>query len=372
MNLAEDLRVRTVILKVTNDCNLGCRYCFVDAKAPRGCFMSVDAIARLIEQLEHGNAAEEIEFVFHGGEPLLAKPKFFERIVDLQCRSRLRISHSIQTNGTLLSRARAHFLDHLGFKIGLSVDGPGRVHDAARVDKGGRGSFHRVQQTIELLCDLGMKFGIIATVSRHNADCAEEIYRLCRTARAPLKLSPICLAGRASKRAQDFQIDAETYARFLLRLAELWLADPEPVEVANLVHLLGGVIAGEHFPGACTQSSACHRSFLAMGPSGDLYPCGMYQGIEEFKYGNVFDIDLAQVNQTTPWRRFEARVSAMEKSCGRCEIAYACHGGCPFRAWTAFGDLHRKDFFCETYLAVVPPILDMIGQRLQSLQKRAV
>ena len=62
----------------------------------------------------------------------------------------------------------------------------------------------------------------------------------------------------------------------------------------------------------------------------------------------------------------------MAKRCARCEIVDACHGGCPFRAWVASGDLDRRDFYCETYRAVVPPVLEMIGRRLQSSAKQAV
>jgi hypothetical protein len=60
--------------------------------------------------------------------------------------ARPRITHTIQTNGTLLDDSWAAFFRQHGFLVGLSIDGPRELHDAYRVDKGGKGSFDRVMR----------------------------------------------------------------------------------------------------------------------------------------------------------------------------------------------------------------------------------
>lgn len=52
--------------------------------------------------------------------------------------------HTIQTNGTLLDDGWGRFLAENGFLVGLSIDGPRAMHDAYRVDKGGKPTFDRV------------------------------------------------------------------------------------------------------------------------------------------------------------------------------------------------------------------------------------
>ena len=53
-------------------------------------------------------------------------------------------AYTIQTNGTRLDDAWGAFFKEHNFLVGLSVDGPGALHDAYRVDKGGAGSFEYV------------------------------------------------------------------------------------------------------------------------------------------------------------------------------------------------------------------------------------
>src|SRR5271165_328625 len=55
-----------------------------------------------------------------------------------------RIENDLQTNGTLLDAEWATFLKEHNFLVGLSCDGPKRLHDHYRVTKGGRPTHHKV------------------------------------------------------------------------------------------------------------------------------------------------------------------------------------------------------------------------------------
>jgi uncharacterized protein len=55
----------------------------------------------------------------------------------------LHIENTIQTNGILLDDQWAEFLHHNHFLVGLSLDGPQKIHDAARVDNSGNGTFEK-------------------------------------------------------------------------------------------------------------------------------------------------------------------------------------------------------------------------------------
>jgi uncharacterized protein len=86
----------------------------------------------------------EIHFSWQGGEPLLMGLQFFKRVVDLQrtyAPKGLDVRNDLQTNGTLISDDFALFFHDHSFLIGVSIDGPEKLHDRFRSVASGRGSF---------------------------------------------------------------------------------------------------------------------------------------------------------------------------------------------------------------------------------------
>ena len=71
--------------------------------------------------------------------------------------------YTIQTNGTKINADWADFFKQHGFLVGLSVDGPQEMHDAYRVNKGGKGSFDRVMRGWEILSNHGVDVTILCT-----------------------------------------------------------------------------------------------------------------------------------------------------------------------------------------------------------------
>ena len=57
----------------------------------------------------------------------------------------------MQTNGTLLTDEWGQFLKDNDFLVGISIDGPPEMHDAYRVDKGGKPTSARVPRGLEVL-----------------------------------------------------------------------------------------------------------------------------------------------------------------------------------------------------------------------------
>lgn len=105
---------------------------------------------------------------FHGGEPTLIGAARFSSMCE---RARLRledlvtVAFSIQTNGTRLSPEWTSVLREHEVHVGISLDGPEAVNDAARVDRKGRGTHHRVLAGIALLRESGIPFQILSVVA---------------------------------------------------------------------------------------------------------------------------------------------------------------------------------------------------------------
>ena len=89
----------------------------------------------------------EVVVAWQGGEPTMMGLDFFRRSIDLEreyARPGQRVLNTIQTNGTLLTDEWGEFLKENDFLVGVSIDGPREMHDAYRVDKGGKPTFDRV------------------------------------------------------------------------------------------------------------------------------------------------------------------------------------------------------------------------------------
>ncbi|MFO8060963.1 MAG: anaerobic sulfatase maturase, partial [Bacillota bacterium] len=70
----------SLIVKVTRQCNLRCAYC-ADWRADTPP-MSFEVVANLIGRAMRQDRAEEVNFIWHGGEPLLRGTEFYSKVVE--------------------------------------------------------------------------------------------------------------------------------------------------------------------------------------------------------------------------------------------------------------------------------------------------
>jgi uncharacterized protein len=166
---------KAVIVKIASRCNLNCSYCYVynmgdSSYKKQPALMSAEVAAALI-----GRAAEHcsfhkldhFEFVFHGGEPLLAPSRLIEKFVEM-AKQRFKtvcdVSFAIQTNGILLTPNICRVLKELDFRVGVSIDGTRDAHDARRVYHDGRGSYSDVLHGWRTAVSEGLDPGILTVV----------------------------------------------------------------------------------------------------------------------------------------------------------------------------------------------------------------
>jgi uncharacterized protein len=112
---------------------------------------------------------------------------FFRRSVELASsylRPGQRALHTIQTNGTLLDADWASFFREHGFLVGISIDGPRELHDAYRVNKGGKGSFDDVMRGLGHLREAGVDWNALTTIHAANAGHGRRVTASCATSAA--------------------------------------------------------------------------------------------------------------------------------------------------------------------------------------------
>lgn len=112
----------------------------------------VDQLAARLREYVENCGLEQIEIILHGGEPLLAGPRFLEYFVgrvdqEVPCQVRF----TIQTNATLLTSGTLERLAHLGVFISVSLDGPAEAQNRHRTFTQGQGSFSQASSGLTLL-----------------------------------------------------------------------------------------------------------------------------------------------------------------------------------------------------------------------------
>jgi len=102
------------------------------------------------------------------GEPTLLGVEFFRNAVALQARyaQGKTIENALQTHGVLLDDEWGAFFAQQRFLFGISIDGPSHLHDAYRVDKGGKPTFDQVMAGLQVLKRHGVEFNTLTDIMR--------------------------------------------------------------------------------------------------------------------------------------------------------------------------------------------------------------
>jgi len=341
-------------------CNLDCDYCFFLSKEmlyPGSRFrMAEDLQETYLRQLfEAHSAAPEVIVAWQGGEPTLMGLDFFRRsmeIIERYRRPGQQVLNTLQTNGTLLTDEWGAFLAEHGFLVGISIDGPRDIHDAYRVDKGGKPTFDRVMRGLEVLRRNKVDYNILTTIHAANQHRGREVYRFLRDECGaqfmqfiPIveRATPETLAaanigwGERGKVRPLYVLDGnlvtnrtvapDGYGRFLVDVFEDWVRrDIGTVYVQMFDTALANWV-GE--PGAmCVHAETCGDQ-LALEHNGDVYSCDHF--VEpRFKLGNIRELPMLDMVASPQQRRFgQDKRDTLPQYCLDCDVRFACNGGCP-------------------------------------------
>ncbi|VVD65729.1 radical SAM protein [Pandoraea terrigena] len=151
-----------VILKLSERCNIDCKYCYFFNKenkdyATNPPFMSSRTARAFVDFLRSSAPdfkATTFQIDLHGGEPLMMKRERFEEVVTILqdgLREAAAVQFTVQTNALLVDEAWIALLSRLNIYVGVSIDGPKVYHDENRVDKNGAGTYDRTVEKIALI-----------------------------------------------------------------------------------------------------------------------------------------------------------------------------------------------------------------------------
>ncbi len=349
-----------VIIKPTYDCNLACSYCSVygcDA-LPRMSRRTVDA---LIEQVTRFCGKQRSAFlIWHGGEPLLMPLAFYDYIGERtrQYTDQV-VINAVQTNATLLSEQYLDVFVKHDFDISISLDGPECLHDASRKGRDGQGTFQAIMQAVALLRGRNLPVGAVAVLTRQNVGRLREVYEFFNREGIHLRINPVQKQGRADTAYADLAITPREYGEAMIQLFDLWYHDDSTRIVVDPFRIIIGNLLTESVD-CCDFRRQCHREIISVGPLGEVYPCGQFNGFEDYYFGNIHSDPLDQMMDCAVMRRLLQRVPENVSRCRRCEFAPVCNCGCTVSALINRGNIMDADFYCAGRKMLFAHILETL------------
>lgn len=208
-----------VIMQPTTLCNLDCSYCYLPHRAYRR-VMSVDVARAAAKAVESWARHRPIDVVWHGGEPLAAGQAHLSALMDtfVDCG----ITHSVQTNATLIDQRWCEFFIERSVRVGVSLDGA-ECDNTARTDRRGRPVFERIVRGIRLLIDSGYEVAVIAVVSDPTPQRAQRLYMT--VAELGCRWLGVNIEEREGVNQRSNQQSAEQVQEFWAALVEIWHND---------------------------------------------------------------------------------------------------------------------------------------------------
>lgn len=172
-------KIQLLVVQPTPFCNIDCRYCYLPGRTSKAVVAEATLRNLFTQVFASGWAAEGLSVVWHAGEPMVLPIEFYRNafaLIDGLKPPDLPLSHSFQTNGTLIDEAWCRFFLEAGINVGVSIDGPRHLHDRNRVTRSGRGTFDKVIAGVRLLRRHGVPFHVISVLSAESLAAPQEMF----------------------------------------------------------------------------------------------------------------------------------------------------------------------------------------------------
>lgn len=315
----------TIMLSLSNLCNLRCVYCYAEAGNSTR-VLSWGFITQAIQAMFNNaidTKAQKVELFFHGTGETLVLWKTFKDSVQYALSHKpdsIEILFSVVTNGTLLDSEKVEFLARNDFAVTLSMDGVQSIQDKQRPSANGKGSYADVVKGIRLLVDSDIPFIVRPTVTGESVELMSDFVQMCADLGcSEISFMPFSAVGRGAHGVS--QLSAEAYIRNYLKAKKLAKELGISVEMA-------GTDASEISSYYCDAVGYN----CVVTPEGDISNCSRVTNINDplaniFFVGNItetgFHIDQGKVDELINHNLYNY------PQCKDCFAKFICSGGCP-------------------------------------------
>ena len=343
--------IKALCLHVAHTCNLNCEYCFASQGKYHGerALMSFEVGKRALDFLiENSGTRRNLEVDFFGGEPLMNWDVVKELVSYARVQEKIHNKNfrfTLTTNGMLIDDDVIDFANREMSNVVLSLDGRKDVHDRLRVDYMGRGSYDTIVPKFqEFVKRRGDKnYYMRGTFTHNNVDFTKDIFHMADLGFTELSMEPVvCSPDDASALTEaDLPVLFEQYEI----LAKEMIKRKKAGNGFTFYHYMLDLT---HGPCIYKRISGCGSGteYMAVTPSGDLYPCHQFVGDTKYLLGNIWD----GVTNKEIQNEFKLCNAYARPECNDCWAKLYCSGGCAANSYHASGKITGLyEYGCELF-----------------------
>lgn len=347
----------TVILKVTEACNLRCKHCFY-AEQPEYYDKCEEFSTKEINELINFlvDDINILSITLTGGE-VFVKKDFLEILKHIKEKNLLT---TIQTNGTLVNKEKAQELGQLlnqkTDSIQISLEGSDRdSHEQIR----GIGTFDKTINAIKLLRNNNVRVQINTTLTTLSAPKMEQMFELCQE--LDVKQLSIGRYEVCNKNQQYLKLSTEElvkYSSIILRKAQNFKdikVKYKPLTIFDFFKIpegravLDNYINNNNVQIPENKCLTCHNhNKITISSEGNVFFCSMDESKEAI-LGNLREKDFYEIWENRfniPY--FQKRDMTTTK-CKDCKYISLCGTGCMASAYKKYGDINCAPAECSYF-----------------------
>jgi uncharacterized protein len=359
----------TMVLNVTNQCNLACTYCYeygedkiVDTENGKQSKFMSEATARQSVEFLLKESGQIAHMTFFGGETLLNFPVLKSTVAYARKRAAevgKAVDFSLTTNATLLQPEIIDFLADNEIGVTISMDGPRELQNKFRVFHNGAGSYDLVAPKIKALLQRhkSRPIGARVTLTSETID----VTRIYRHLTEEFGFWEVGFAPVTTSPNQQYAISDRGFDRMLDQFRALAYEFQENVAV-NKHHGFSNIKDTlEEIHKGVSKAYPCGAGLGLMGVStdGDVAVCHRFAGSDRHKLGTVKD----GIDRTAQREFLEHHHINDKTDCHTCWARPICAGGCYHEAHVRYGTTrHPNLHYCEWIRGWTETCLQVYGE----------
>lgn len=334
--------IKAMCLHVAHDCNLRCAYCFAsqgDFHGEREIMDLETGKQALRFLLENSGNRKHLEVDFFGGEPLLNFDVVKELVKFGREEEKKYGKHfrfTITTNGMNLNDEINDFINENMDNVVLSLDGRREVNDRMRPTINHKGSYDIIVPKFKKLVDKrGDKdYYIRGTFTSNNLDFAEDLKTFHDLGFKKTSIEPVVCDPKEPYAIREEHLDKilDEYDKMSKDYIEIRKKEGDFMFFHFMIDLDQGPCIIKRTVGCGAGSE-----YIAVTPTGDIYPCHQFVGEEEFKLGDIF----TGIKNTDIRDEFKKTNVLTKDECQNCWARYYCSGGCHANAYYSNNDITK-------------------------------
>lgn len=341
--------VKALCLHICHDCNLSCEYCFAGGGTYHTArdYMSAEVGKKAILFLiEHSGKRKNLEVDFFGGEPLMNMGPVKEIVSyarSIEQKFGKKFAFTMTTNCLLLNDENVEYLNKEMENVVLSVDGRKEIHNAVRHTRNGVDAYDVIlKNALKMRKARGVKkYYVRGTFTAKNLDFCQDILALNDAGFDQISVEPVVLPEDhpLALKKEHLEIILAEYEKF----TEEYITRRSDGRWFNFFHFMLDL---DHGPCPNKRLTGCGAGteYLAVTPTGDIYPCHQFAGLPDFLIGNVYrGIERQDIRD-----RFAKNCVLNKEHCNKCFAKYYCGGGCAANAYHFTGAIDGQyEMGCE-------------------------